>query len=507
MTTAQIPAPAVGSWFAGRYRLAAWGLILLGVAVRLRVYLADRSLWRDEAPLALSLMRRNFAGLLKPLVNPRAAPVGFLMIQKLDITLLGSSEYALRLAPLLASVIALVLFWRLCRNLLGPRAAVIALAILALSYRQFYFASESKQYSFDVLVGVGVLTLAVGALGLGPAGIHPTKRGLLALGAVGAAAVWCSYPSLSVLAAIAAATVWLLPGSSKQTIGRLCLVALAWVISFGLNYLLVLHRLSHDDYLQSFWSQANAFAPIPRSFSAITWYKKSLLEIFEDPLGLDFAQIAALAFICGAAVLYREHKPAVILLLTPIALALAAAMLHQYPFKGRLILFITPLLAAVIGAGMDWLLQGQRRLAGWVALILLMISPVTMTARYLTHPPAKYDQRGALGYIASHRQEQDICYLDEYCESGFEYYQNRFGLNGAKVIVGKRNVAGWDDYAADLSKLAGHRAWVIFEDTAEHGGMNEQQMALHILDGMGQRILEPDPQPMGEYVACYDLRR
>ena len=56
------------------YRLLAWGLVALGIVIRLRMYLADRSLWRDEAALALNLIHRSFADLSNRLTTTRARP-------------------------------------------------------------------------------------------------------------------------------------------------------------------------------------------------------------------------------------------------------------------------------------------------------------------------------------------------------------------------------------------------------------------------------------------------
>ena len=42
-------------------------LIILAAALRLRQYLANRSLWLDEAKFSLNIIHRNFAQLWQPL--------------------------------------------------------------------------------------------------------------------------------------------------------------------------------------------------------------------------------------------------------------------------------------------------------------------------------------------------------------------------------------------------------------------------------------------------------
>jgi hypothetical protein len=503
-STPEIPdKPANSDWTT---RLIAWGLVLIGIAGRVRLYLNNRSLGRDEAALALNIVQRNFFGLFKQLSNEQAAPIGFLILQKITTAIAGGGEKALRFMPLMASIAALILFWPLCKRLLTRRAALVALAVLSLAAKQYYFASDNKQYSVDVFVTVGMLALARCTLGTGEQSKIPTKRDLILLGAGGAISVWFSHPAIYVLGAITIAAA--LDGAlSRERILNSIYVLAAWGVSFSLNFLLILHRLSRNDYMQTFWSAAGAFGPIPKSPGALIWYKKTFFKMFEDPMLLEFVGLAGFIYLLGLVGLYRRRKSLFALMFSPILLAILASMLHKYPFAARMILFIAPLVAATIGAGIDLLAEAGPALgtwAGWLALTLLLISPVMSSAGYLKSGLKDHEIRDSMAFIQAHKQPGDIYYVYPFCEYGFDYYKARFGLADATPIVGSQNVAGWDAYAAELRPLAGHRVWVLFEDTTDHGGINEQQMALHILDTMGSRIIEDKPQD--EYVACYDLR-
>jgi 4-amino-4-deoxy-L-arabinose transferase-like glycosyltransferase len=492
----------MNQWLA---RGIAWGLILIGIAGRVRLYLNNRSLGRDEAALALNIVQRNFFGMFKPLANDQAAPIGFLILQKITVTIAGGGEKALRFVPLIASITALVLFWPLCKRLLSRRAALIALAVLSLAAKQYYFASDNKQYSLDVCIAVGLLYLAQCTIGAGAEPKNPSQRDLILLGAGGAAAVWFSHPAIYVLGGITLAAA--MDGAiSRERIVHSLYVLAAWGVSFSLNFLLILHRLSHNDYMQWFWSLAGGFAPVPKSPGALIWYKKAFFKMFEDPMLLEFMGLAGFVYLLGLVALYRRRRSLLVLMLAPILLAVAASMLHKYPFASRMILFIAPLVAATIGAGIDLLGEGGPPLGtwtGWIALVLLMISPVTSTAGYLKSGLQDHEIRDSMAFIQAHKQPGDIYYVYPFCEYGFDYYKDRFGLADATVIVGSQDVASWDAYAAELRQLAGHRVWVLFEDTADHGGINEQQMALHILDTMGKRYYEDKPRD--EYVALYEL--
>jgi hypothetical protein len=53
---------------------AAAAMMLLGLALRLRPYLANRSLWMDESFLALNIMERSFGQLTQPLDHLQGVP-------------------------------------------------------------------------------------------------------------------------------------------------------------------------------------------------------------------------------------------------------------------------------------------------------------------------------------------------------------------------------------------------------------------------------------------------
>src|SRR5436305_88707 len=144
-----------------RWTTAAWVLIGLGAGLRVARYVDNRSLWLDEIFLANNLEHRSFAGLLHPLDYRQGAGVGFLLLCKSAIAVIGSSERALRLVSLIAGVASLPLFYFLARRLIGLPAAVIAVAVMVFLEPLIYYSSEVKQYSTDVAVTIAVLLAMV----------------------------------------------------------------------------------------------------------------------------------------------------------------------------------------------------------------------------------------------------------------------------------------------------------------------------------------------------------
>ncbi len=80
-------------------------IILFGIILRLGQYLFNRSLWLDESYLTLNIINKSFSQLLLPLDYDQAAPIGFLIVEKVIVGIFGNNEYALRLFPLLSGII------------------------------------------------------------------------------------------------------------------------------------------------------------------------------------------------------------------------------------------------------------------------------------------------------------------------------------------------------------------------------------------------------------------
>lgn len=133
-------------------RALGWAIVAVGAALRLREYLANRSLWRDEAMLVFNLRHRDALGFTTPLDHNQGTPPGFFVVDQAVGSLGGQSELAYRFVPFVAAIGVLILAMVLVRRHLEPVAGLVALALVALSSALVYFAAEVKSYELDVLV-------------------------------------------------------------------------------------------------------------------------------------------------------------------------------------------------------------------------------------------------------------------------------------------------------------------------------------------------------------------
>src|SRR5580700_3089560 len=184
------------SWSFNNLAILCVAIFLIGATFRLSQYIADRSLWLDEAKLALNIINRSFSGLAQPLDYDQGAPLGFLFVQKLLTVLLGNADYVLRIFPLICGLFSFWAIYALAKRIFVERAAIIAAVILfAFSDRLIYYSSEAKQYSTDVFICLLLLQVIARTLDR-----NPFNQDFVLLAASGTAALGFSHPALFILA-------------------------------------------------------------------------------------------------------------------------------------------------------------------------------------------------------------------------------------------------------------------------------------------------------------------
>src|SRR4030095_6092965 len=106
-------------------------ILLAGVLLRLRQYLTGRSLWLDEAMLALNIVNRDFGELFRPLDYDQGAPIGFMLVEKTLSLIFGRNEVSLRLFPFLVGLLSLWMFYLLLKHYASGWGRWVGLVLFA----------------------------------------------------------------------------------------------------------------------------------------------------------------------------------------------------------------------------------------------------------------------------------------------------------------------------------------------------------------------------------------
>lgn len=314
-------------------------IIGLGIFLRAWEYLGNRSMWLDEASLALNLVNKSFLGLAGPLDLAQFAPLGFLWLERVAVILFGGSEYSLRFFPLIVSIAASPLFYKVSSYFLDKTSILLALFIFSISNVLIYYSSEAKQYSFDVFTTALLYYLALKFYQ------NRTIKNFAILILAGGISIWFSYTSVFVLASVG--LVLLIKFFDKKVFLGLSF----WAASFLLAYAISLHLAAENQPLSNFWKFA--FAPNPlRSLSHSRWYLDTYLNISYDTLNMAYLFLPVIILIVAIFYLFKKSKTLTFLLISPILFAIIASMSQRYPLIDRFILFFLPNFLIVLAFGL-----------------------------------------------------------------------------------------------------------------------------------------------------------
>jgi hypothetical protein len=502
-------------------------MLSIGAALRLSQYFANRSFWFDEAMLAWNIINRSFVELAVPLDYAQGAPIGFLFLQKLLTMLFGNTDYVLRIFPLICGLTSIWAMYELAKRVLPQCVAVIAAVVLfAFSDQLIYYASEAKQYSSDVVICLLLLLAIVRCLDR-----KLSRRHFAVLAALGAAALWFCHPALFILAGAGSALcAHFITSRDRRSTLLMGGVAGFWLVSLIIFYFVSLRELSANQLLVSFWQES--FMPFP-PWRDWGWFINTLRSVMADPIGLPGPSAALLLAVGGISICVRRWQLGLMLLL-PILLTLIVSALQKYPFSGRLLLFIVPIIllcvAEAVGRVHSLLDRLTRlpRIGLSVALAVLTwvaIIPAGRAGWHLWRPRLVEEIKPVIAYLSAHRQDNDVVYVYYGAEPVFRYYLPFYGLEKVHVVWGcaprgaplpflacpqkpdrnyrSENRQNLNVYFHQLNQLHGKgRVWILFSHVS-FPRANEEALFLEHLDLIGRRLDQLNTKGSGLYL--YDL--
>ena len=211
-------------------------------------------------------------------------------------------------------------------------------------------------------------------------------------------ALAASYPAVFVATGIAlalAASVW----RTKRRAPRLALATYVLVVATTCvaQYVLYVHRQRGASLPapQSYW--ADSFPPLDSAVRLASWLITTHAgSMFAYPAGggLGASSGTLILVLIAAVVLWRQGRGTILaLLVMPMGIALAAAVLKLYPYGGepRIMQYIAPAVCLMAGLAAGALLElfrysGRRAAAIRVAAMTLAVMGVVALIRDFRHP-------------------------------------------------------------------------------------------------------------------------
>lgn len=308
-------------------------IIILGVFLRLNLFVSSGNFEDDECRLILTMLDKSWLQLFLPLGDAQSAPPLFLLLGRLVSTIFGYNEYALKFISLAANIGAAGVLYMICSEYFSKRISVLlSMFIFMISRPVLNFSVTFKQYSFDILICSLCLyyfpKINIAKLDL---------KNTIWLGAAILLLPLFSLPSVFFIGALFVQNI-INNFKDKEFYKKLLAISIPLVLFMLVYFIFNLNpsRLDLNSFFPNYWDDG-FWNYTPKSFVRLLGLNYEY-NFYPNVFPL-FWFILTLS---GAFFSLKDRKPLSIFLLITMALCLLASLLHLYPFVGRVgLYFIT----------------------------------------------------------------------------------------------------------------------------------------------------------------------
>ncbi len=414
-------------------------LFCTGIILRLKEYVLNRSLWLDEAYVALGVSRQSFSDILgtkRFAVDLPLPPVGFLLLEKIMIFLFGNNEYSLRFFPFLCGVASLFLFFALIEKVFPRRYIFFPLALFVFSSLMIQYSAEVKHYTAESLFCLLCYILIPLVYQREK---EKTKLTMIIL--AGWVALMFSYSIVFILFSIVCG-ICLEAALCKNLhlLKKSLFLGLFWAGMFAFQYWQILKPMATNARLTQGAVEHGYLLSSPVfSFETAQWLLGKFLDLFQDVTRGPLAYVPAFLFLVGTGVLVRQ-QPRNIAFFLPFVCVFGAALMGKYPIGHRFFLFLIPLVYLLMSVGLLFIVKaiclGRRRMAILVMGLFLFFPAHKAFSRFLA-AKEREATRPVLSYWCEHFQSKDALFMNSAAKYAFGYYHGYFNQSPRPLLVGE----------------------------------------------------------------------
>ena len=172
-------------YYSRRMTLLAVLLVSIGIGARLLQFWRNDSLMLDECVVCLNVAGRSLAGFTHMLSYNEAAPLGFLILQKMLFLIVGMDDVATRVVPLIFGLLTVPLIVLLANRLfdirINPCATILAIGLICFNRSIIVYSATAKQYSLECATTLVLLLALAQCIGEGDSDGSPASRTFLVL--------------------------------------------------------------------------------------------------------------------------------------------------------------------------------------------------------------------------------------------------------------------------------------------------------------------------------------
>lgn len=478
-------------------------IMVIGALLRIFYFATDRSLWLDEAMLALNITTKNYTDFLSPLDYNQAAPPLFLIAEKICSDIAPRSDLALRTVPLCASLLSIYVFWILSKRVLSHGFGVAATALFCFTPALVRYSTEVKQYTTDLLLCLIILLVALNVIYE-----YGDKRYWVWLTLIGLISPWASHSSVFILATVGlVGFAWFIYHHNQKNLLYLFLVGMIWFIGMLIYYQVSLKGIRQNDVLDTFWQNYFLLPGDPKA--NLNLLKNMVLDV----LGIKPIIFAIALMVFGLWNFIRRRWEIFLLLVLPIIITFIASGFHLYPFYNRFLLFLAPSLILITISGVEYLIRIFTKLTRNKINIIILFAllfgvfahPIEASYSNLITPNKREDIKPVLQGIKDNLQPGDVIFVYYGAEPAFRYYAPYYDLWAPEsILIGTKSLTGPDKYIRELEPLRERkRVWMIFSHNVVRSGTNEEAYILNCLGGSEKALRSFQAQDSRAYL--YDF--
>ncbi|HEY2909941.1 MAG TPA: hypothetical protein VGI99_06830, partial [Gemmataceae bacterium] len=228
----------------------------------------------------------------------------------------------------------------------------------------------------------------------------------------------------------------------------------------------------------------------PKSPGDAAWLLDHFFAPFAYPGGMGGTEIraggiAAVFFLIGMASQWRRNWRVAIALIIPGLLALVASGLHKYPFAGRLLLFLTPIMVLGVAEGAYRVVAALARplpIAAALFLTVILTAPALETYQELRRPMRSEQLQPVLSQVRGAWEPGDRMYVYYGALPAFTFYTREAPFPADAVIRGTEARKNEAEYREQLLPFQGQsRVWLVFSHRHRH----EEATMRNYAEGLG----------------------
>jgi mannosyltransferase len=370
-------------------------LAILVLAALLRFFgLGVKQLWSDEILQVLHSRPDSMQGILNAVTLDRGgAPLDYLIQHVFMANLSGAMEWPARFHAALFGVLAVLLIYLVCRELLADQRLSLMSALLFCFYPfHIHYSQEGRPYSLFTLWTLILYFLLFRSL---------KKNSVFLWGSFGASAILAFYTH-----------------------------AFAAIVLFGQLVFLICYQLYRRENGSAAWRRYAGF--LTCSAVAATTYLPWLVLSFSNAKGeiapekgfrlfLDTIKrlgdgsfpLAILLIVCAAVGIHSliqskrriELGALLIWMLIPFPAIMSVLLWRTYFYSPRQILFVTPAFIILAAAGVEYLKQKVSRRYFYPEAVIILMSIGVLALHY---PDKRDDLRAAAHFLKENTRSADV---------------------------------------------------------------------------------------------------